>query len=166
MKFPPFDFCGFQTGIRFISFKYINKSFNLHRQYKSNHLHSNMRNAVLIFLLVSALVVFAQNEKPGSCPPPLSVDICFSTCEEDLHCRGSNKCCPTECGGTFCVEPIAMRAEKQYKGTYLCKKDIFKSYFSLLPKVVYLICRFLFRETWLLSIKSHRTLGLHQQMRC
>lgn len=72
---------------------------------------------VIVVLSANALLVLAQNEKPGSCPPPFSVDICFSTCEEDLHCRGPKKCCPTQCGGTFCVEPITMRVDKQYQGT-------------------------------------------------
>lgn len=70
----------------------------------------------LFLISANVLLTTAQNEKAGSCPPPLSVDICYTTCEEDLHCRGPNKCCPTECGGTFCVEPIAMRTDQQYRG--------------------------------------------------
>lgn len=82
-----------------------------------------MRYAVTIFLLMALqiLAVLTENAKPGSCPPPLSVNICYATCEEDLHCRGPNKCCPTECGGTFCVEPIAMRTVQQYRGKLIEK---------------------------------------------
>lgn len=78
--------------------------------------HHTMYSIILFLVINIVLLVSTENEKTGSCPPPLSVDICYTTCEEDLHCRGLHKCCPTECGGTFCVEPIAMRTVQQFKG--------------------------------------------------
>lgn len=104
--------------------------------------------AIIIFS-VNIFVVLTQNEKPGSCPPPLSVDICYTTCEEDLHCRGSNKCCATECGGTFCVEPITMRSLQQYKGI--------EKYLISISTIVFFG---FYRKTRLLSFKSVRIMGL------
>ncbi|XP_034938397.1 waprin-Phi1-like [Chelonus insularis] len=49
-------------------------------------------------------------EKPGSCPPPLSTKICSQACFVDEHCQGMEKCCPTICGGSTCSKP-AIRDE-------------------------------------------------------
>lgn len=92
-----------------------------------------MRYILAIFLLITnTLLAKSQNEKAGSCPPPVSVDICYATCDEDLNCRGPNKCCPTECGGMFCVEPIAMRSVQQYKGKHFKVENIGIAFFAAL----------------------------------
>ncbi|XP_076642588.1 antileukoproteinase [Halictus rubicundus] len=48
-------------------------------------------------------------EKPGSCPPSLTVQICSETCLSDSDCLGAGKCCSTNCGGFICSRPVTMR---------------------------------------------------------
>ncbi|XP_033347329.1 waprin-Phi1-like [Bombus vosnesenskii] len=73
---------------------------------------------LLTMVLVSTLslaTTLAQSryepfaEKPGSCPPPLPVQICSQSCFSDSQCLGIGKCCPTNCGGSVCTKPVTMR---------------------------------------------------------
>lgn len=50
-------------------------------------------------------------EKPGSCPPPLPVQICTQSCFSDSQCLGIGKCCPTNCGGSVCAKPVTTRQQ-------------------------------------------------------
>ncbi|KZC10758.1 WAP four-disulfide core domain protein 2 [Dufourea novaeangliae] len=48
-------------------------------------------------------------EKPGSCPPAVSVQICTRVCSSDSDCLGIAKCCSTTCEGKVCSMPVTMR---------------------------------------------------------
>ncbi|GFG36460.1 hypothetical protein Cfor_11483 [Coptotermes formosanus] len=65
--------------------------------------------ALALLLLVLSSIVAQQTAKPGACPPPVAIGICDMTCFSDSHCEGSNKCCRTGCGGTFCTFPVTVR---------------------------------------------------------
>ncbi|XP_071796103.1 uncharacterized protein [Asterias amurensis] len=46
--------------------------------------------------------------RPGTCPADVDVtgwssSACTLQCLFDLECQGSERCCPDDCGGTFCV---------------------------------------------------------------
>ncbi|XP_072050388.1 uncharacterized protein [Amphiura filiformis] len=48
----------------------------------------------------------------GECPPPgedIGFGICANVCEDDSVCGGSEKCCPTACGGTSCMEAVQIQ---------------------------------------------------------
>ena len=49
----------------------------------------------------------------GECPA-VSVEgafgICGFTCEDDGGCEDTDKCCPTACGGTSCMEAVQVEA--------------------------------------------------------
>ncbi|XP_057338227.1 waprin-Phi1-like [Microplitis mediator] len=71
-------------------------------------------------LMLSAIAsVYSQfnfyEDKPGSCPPPLPVQICSKACFVDAHCQGVGKCCPTSCGGLICSRPVTMRSKETEK---------------------------------------------------
>lgn len=73
---------------------------------------------LLILSIVFIVTVSSQNynfyvEKPGSCPPPLPLQICSRACFVDGHCQGIGKCCATTCGGSICTRPVTMRPKQQ-----------------------------------------------------
>ncbi|XP_075211074.1 antileukoproteinase-like [Lycorma delicatula] len=59
------------------------------------------------------LLLFLFGKSTGqllSCPPATVIDICDYQCNSDNECGGGSlKCCPTACGGTFCVLPVSAR---------------------------------------------------------
>ncbi|XP_012276272.1 waprin-Phi1 [Orussus abietinus] len=84
---------------------------------------------VLALVLVIAGVAWAQGnfnyyrEKPGSCPPPLPVQICSRSCLVDAHCESYGKCCPTSCGGAVCSRPVTQRQPNNYEKPGLCPRE-------------------------------------------
>lgn len=85
-----------------------------------------MKHFLIIFtLMLYFTIIYGQSryeyryepfvEKPGSCPPPLPVDICSQSCFSDSHCLGIGKCCPTNCGGFVCTKPVTMRKTSKEK---------------------------------------------------
>ncbi|CAK9831789.1 unnamed protein product [Anthophora retusa] len=75
-----------------------------------------MKLLPVTFILISVLATShgqsryeSLEEKPGSCPPALPVQICSQACFSDSHCLGIGKCCPTNCGGSVCSKPVTMR---------------------------------------------------------
>ncbi|XP_017880212.1 WAP four-disulfide core domain protein 2-like [Ceratina calcarata] len=74
-----------------------------------------MKLLVSMFVLASASIAAGQHryepfaEKPGSCPPPMPVQICTQSCFSDSQCLGIGKCCPTNCGGSVCAKPVTTR---------------------------------------------------------
>ncbi len=49
--------------------------------------------------------------RPGTCPSDVDIagqtpSACTLQCLFDLECAGSERCCPDDCGGTFCVATI------------------------------------------------------------
>ncbi|XP_043522300.1 waprin-Phi1-like isoform X1 [Frieseomelitta varia] len=86
---------------------------------------------VLMLSLATTLGQFRYDfEKPGSCPPPLPVQICSQSCFSDAQCSDIGKCCPTNCGGFICTKPVtkveAVSREKpgscpaEPKGRWVC----------------------------------------------
>ncbi|CAK9797323.1 unnamed protein product [Anthophora plagiata] len=75
-----------------------------------------MKLLLMTFILISVLATShgqsrygPVDEKSGSCPPALPVQICSQACFSDSHCLGIGKCCPTNCGGFVCSKPVTMR---------------------------------------------------------
>ncbi|KAJ2952377.1 hypothetical protein O0L34_g4661 [Tuta absoluta] len=65
-----------------------------------------LRTLLVVCLTLSSL---CGGEK-GSCPPTLPVDKCDAGCGPTLPCANETQiCCPTECGGSICVDPMTQR---------------------------------------------------------
>lgn len=67
---------------------------------------------IAVVLLICVALARAQTEeglKVGDCPPPTPVDVCYQQCFSDIHCEGTHKCCPTQCGGQVCTRPVTER---------------------------------------------------------
>ncbi|XP_063533520.1 WAP four-disulfide core domain protein 2-like [Cydia strobilella] len=63
-------------------------------------------------VLVSTLLTFAALDpiRGGSCPPTLSVDVCDGLCSTANPCVNATQlCCPTDCGGSMCVDAVTKR---------------------------------------------------------
>eukprot|EP01062_Namystynia_karyoxenos_P013762 TRINITY_DN14947_c0_g1_i1.p1 TRINITY_DN14947_c0_g1~~TRINITY_DN14947_c0_g1_i1.p1 ORF type:complete len:648 (+),score=162.56 TRINITY_DN14947_c0_g1_i1:79-1944(+) len=45
---------------------------------------------------------------PPQCPPLVSVGACASACANSSDCALPSWCCPTSCGGSFCLPPATM----------------------------------------------------------
>lgn len=54
--------------------------------------------------------------KPGSCPPFPDIEIYDMTCYGDYNCAGSQKCCRTSRGGTFCINPVTAVGSANLRG--------------------------------------------------
>ena len=65
---------------------------------------------VRVSLKSSVWQYFAVRPHAGVCPTvesePLFFGICASGCENDNGCLETQKCCPTACGGTSCMDVI------------------------------------------------------------
>lgn len=88
----------------------------LHRRkfiiFKCDKMYKLFLILLFITFVASQGTIFSK-EKPGSCPPPLPLQICSQACFFDIHCQGIGKCCPTSCGGYICSRPVTMRPPPQ-----------------------------------------------------
>ncbi|XP_013171028.1 PREDICTED: waprin-Phi1-like [Papilio xuthus] len=83
-----------------------------------------LRIYLIIFLVASVQCM------DGSCPPTLPVAVCDAACGPQRPCEPTQLCCPTECGGSICVDPMTKRhfvnyvkegkCPEQPRGTWSC----------------------------------------------
>lgn len=71
----------------------------------------------------------------GICPTvevePLFFGICASGCENDNGCLETQKCCPTACGGTSCMDVIVSgKITQKYFSKFAILLSKFASYLS------------------------------------
>ncbi|XP_072017393.1 uncharacterized protein [Amphiura filiformis] len=63
-------------------------------------------------------------DNPGECPPTEGeggIGICANLCDDDSVCDATQKCCPTACGGSSCMEAIQIPVESNQ--CYVCQMD-------------------------------------------
>ncbi|XP_073942440.1 whey acidic protein-like isoform X2 [Choristoneura fumiferana] len=64
---------------------------------------------MLAYALFVSLLALASAET-GSCPPTISAHICDALCGPAAPCANTTQlCCPTDCGGSMCVDPMTQR---------------------------------------------------------
>ncbi len=69
------------------------------------------------FYLLSSLPLLTPpvdpNAHPGVCPSVDAEEMAFGTCpdmcDSDGACDGTEKCCPTPCGGSACVPALQIQ---------------------------------------------------------
>nr|CAD7422015.1 unnamed protein product [Timema poppensis] len=73
---------------------------------------------IVMVVVVDVMQLVSSQRKPGTCALNYGTNVCVKICHQDTDCSGSNKCCPTECGGTTCSRPITTRP-RQNSETWL-----------------------------------------------
>ena len=64
----------------------------------------------LATIFVYACITDPSVNRPGVCPPvdegEAMVGVCANLCSVDTECNGLQRCCPTFCGGTSCMDTV------------------------------------------------------------